>query len=143
MGRPGRSIISHSHKPTKASAMCLQWWKKPPDGWKHILCPMPPPGTLSWALKSKSYGDMEPQKELSVDLLEEVQRRATKIIRGMEHLSYEERLRELGLFILEKRRLWGYLIAAFQYLKGAYKKDGDRLFSRACSDRGQGVMVLN
>ncbi|KAK4823237.1 hypothetical protein QYF61_000097 [Mycteria americana] len=64
MGRPGRLIISHSHKPAKASAMCLQWWKQPPDGWKHIPCPMPPPRTLSWALKSKSYGDMAPQKEL-------------------------------------------------------------------------------
>ncbi|KAK4830512.1 hypothetical protein QYF61_011454 [Mycteria americana] len=65
MGRPGRSIISHSHKPAKASAMFLQWWKQPLDGWKHILCPMPPPRTLSWALKSKPYGDMEPQKELN------------------------------------------------------------------------------
>ncbi|KAK4819214.1 hypothetical protein QYF61_027044 [Mycteria americana] len=65
MGRPGRSIISHSNKPAKASAMCLQWWKQPPRGWKHILCPMPLPRTLSWALKSKSCGNMAPQKELS------------------------------------------------------------------------------
>ena len=73
-----------------------------------------------------------------MDLLEQVQRRATKIIRGMEHLSYEERLRGLGLFSLEKRRLWGHLTEAFQYLKGAYKKDWDRLFSRACSTRTRG-----
>jgi len=57
------------------------------------------------------------------------------MIRGLEHLSCEERLRELGLFSLEKRRVQGDLIAAFQYLKGAYKRDGEGLFMRACNDR--------
>ena len=42
------------------------------------------------------------------------------------------------MFSLEKRRLWGDLITAFQYLKEAYKKDGDRLLSRACSNRTRG-----
>ncbi|KAK4813831.1 hypothetical protein QYF61_001835 [Mycteria americana] len=79
-----------------------------------------------------------PEHRKDMDLLEQVQRRVTKMIRGMEHLSCEGRLRELGLFSLEKRRLQEDLIVAFQYLKGAYKKDGDRLFSRACSDRTRG-----
>jgi len=53
----------------------------------------------------------------------------------MEHLSYEDTLRELQLFSLEKRRFWGHLFAAFQYCKGAYRKEGDNLFIKACYDR--------
>jgi len=44
-----------------------------------------------------------------MELLQQVQQRANKLIKSMEHLSYEERLRDLGLFILEKKRLRGSL----------------------------------
>ncbi|PKU38558.1 hypothetical protein llap_11140 [Limosa lapponica baueri] len=79
-----------------------------------------------------------PQYRKDMDLMERVQRRATKMISGLENLCYEDRLRELGLFSLEKRRLRGYLIAAFQYLKGAYRKAGESLFTKACNDRTRG-----
>jgi len=57
---------------------------------------------------------------------------------GMDHLSYDKKLKEVGLFRLQKRRLQGDLMVAFQYLKGSYKKDGDKVFSRACSNRTTG-----
>ena len=54
-----------------------------------------------------------PQQKKDMELLKRVKGRATEVIRGLENLSYEERLRELDLFGLEKRRLWGDLSAAF------------------------------
>jgi len=51
-----------------------------------------------------------------VELLEWVQRRATKMIRGLEHFSQEKRPSELGLLSLQNSKLWGDLTAAFQYL---------------------------
>ena len=83
-----------------------------------------------------------PQYRKTMDLLERVQRRVTEMIQGIEHLSCEERLRELGLFSLEKRRLQGDLTAAFQYLKGPTRKL-ERDFLQGHVVIGQGVMALN
>lgn len=57
------------------------------------------------------------------------------MIRGPEHLSYEERLRYLGLFISKTRWLQGDLTVPFQYIKRDYRKAGEGLFVRKCSDK--------
>ena len=57
-----------------------------------------------------------------------------RIIRRLENLSYEDKLKVLRLFSLEKRRIQGGLAV----LKGGCKKEGDRLFSRVCCDRTRG-----
>ena len=79
-----------------------------------------------------------PQDKKDLDLLEQVQMKAIKMIRGLEHLSYKDGLRELGLFSLEKRSLLEDFIAAFLCLKGAYKQEQNRLFTGLENDRSRG-----
>lgn len=67
--------------------------------------------------------------------MERVRCRAPKTIKALEHLLYKERLRKLGVFSLEKRRLRGVLINLHKYIIGVDEDEGARLFSVVLSDR--------
>ena len=66
--------------------------------------------------------------ESAPGLIERIQCRATRLIPGLAGLSYEERLKETGLYTLERRRLRGDMIEMFKIMKGIDKISADELF---------------
>jgi len=79
-----------------------------------------------------------PQYKRDMEVEEGFQQRVTKMIKGLEHLSYEDKLRDLGPFIQEKRRFREDLMNLYKYLQGGCKEDGSRLFPVVSSDRTRG-----
>ena len=69
-----------------------------------------------------------PHFKKDANKLEQVQRTTTRMIRGLETKPYEEKMKELGMFSLEKRRLGVVMIALFKYLKGCHTEEGQDLF---------------
>src|SRR5215467_11751771 len=79
-----------------------------------------------------------PYLKKDIELLEKVQRRATKMISELRHLSYEQRLNRLGLITLEKRRIRGDFMQAFKIIKGIDKVDYTRFFTLNVDRRTRG-----
>uniref|UniRef100_K7GG65 Reverse transcriptase domain-containing protein n=1 Tax=Pelodiscus sinensis TaxID=13735 RepID=K7GG65_PELSI len=79
-----------------------------------------------------------PHLKKDILALESVQKRATKMIRGLERVPYKKRLKRLGLFSLEKRRLRGDMIEVYKIMNGVERADKEKLFISSLYRRTRG-----
>ncbi|EMP29119.1 hypothetical protein UY3_13774 [Chelonia mydas] len=109
-GRPGRFVYVPRPGPLPAAPIGLE--QRTADT-----------GSRDWTnLQAQQFGIPNYRKD--VEKLERVQQKATKMIRVLEHMIYEERLRELGLFSLQKRKVRGGFESSLQLPEGGFKEDG-------------------
>jgi hypothetical protein len=135
-------IVTDNLKPTK---QCTKAASKAMNSLRLIKRAFTYIDTQSFSVLYKAY--VRPHMEYCVQAwcpyyvkdiqcLESVQRRATKLVPELQHLSYEERLKRLDLYPLEKRRLRGDLIETFKILKGLEKVDATQFFCVSSTMRG-------
>uniref|UniRef100_A0A8C5WIF2 Reverse transcriptase domain-containing protein n=1 Tax=Leptobrachium leishanense TaxID=445787 RepID=A0A8C5WIF2_9ANUR len=79
-----------------------------------------------------------PYLQKDIDIFERVQRRATKMVYGLKEKSYQERLNDLNMYSLEKRRDRGDMIETFKYVKGIHKVEEGSIFKRKQSSKTRG-----
>ena len=77
-----------------------------------------------------------PEYAKDMELLDEMQQRTMRMMKGLKHLLYEERIRELGLCNLEKAQ--GVLSEVYEYLKGRFKENVARIFLVVHTDKTRG-----